>query len=415
VQDKALSMLFLAESYPWPLDNGSVQRIYYLLESFAARYRLTLIAQRRGGADGAERTPLHDRGVRILPFDNTDLLARPEGPYGIWRPLGQRLRDLVSPGDLPVNIRRWWSDALVARLRDLRQAEAFDVVWAGRANLAEMAQRAGFTNIVVDQPDLDSEAIGRGLATLGSYASAALNRVEVRRIQQYERSMPARFAHVTVCKREDKTFLGDQPNVTVVPNGVPVREALDPAGEHANEILFVGTLGYDPNVDAVKFFTREVMPEILRQQPDARLSIVGKEPPADVQQLHDGRSIIVHGPVPEVAPYYQSAGVVIAPIRFGAGTRLKVLEALMLGRAVVATTMAIEGLDLRAGTDLEVADTPEAFARACIALMRDERRRRQLASVGRQRALDLYTWSRIGEVADAAVRSTVAPVSSLVG
>jgi polysaccharide biosynthesis protein PslH len=414
VQDNALSMLFLAEAYPWPLHNGGVQRIYYLVESFAARYRLTLLTQRRGGADGAERTPLHDLGVRFLPFDNSDLLSRPEGPYGIWRPLGQRLRDLVTPG-LPVNVRRWWSEALVAQLRHLRETEHFDIVWAGRAPLAEMAQHAGWSNILVDQPDLDSEAVGRALATLGIYPSLPLNKIELRRMQDYERSLPKRFPHVVVCKPEDKVFLGSPRNVTVVPNGVPGRPAVDPSRAQADEMLFVGTMGYDPNVDAVTFFMRDIMPAILRDHPPARLSIVGKETPERVQRLHDGRTCFVHGTVPEVTPYYESAGVVIAPIRLGAGTRLKVLEGLILGKAVVATTMAIEGLDLRPGIDLEVADTPDAFARACTALMRDEHRRRTLGQTGRQRALDLYQWTRIGERADEAVQQTVRPVSSMVG
>jgi len=89
VQD-ALSMLFLADAYPWPLDNGAIQRSYHLLESFATRFRVTLVARRRGGAAGAERTPLHDLGVRVVIVDNSDVLDRPEGPYGLWRPVGQQ-------------------------------------------------------------------------------------------------------------------------------------------------------------------------------------------------------------------------------------------------------------------------------------------------------------------------------------
>jgi glycosyltransferase involved in cell wall biosynthesis len=181
-------------------------------------------------------------------------------------------------------------------------------------------------------------------------------------------------------------------------------------------MLFVGSMGYDPNADAVKWFMRDIMPDILRQHPPARLAVVGKEVGADVQKLHDGRSCIVHGAVPEVAPFYAAAGIVVVPIRLGAGTRLKVLEALMLGKPIVATPMAVEGIDLQPGQHYEVAENERAFARICVELMRDEARRRRLAEAGRQRVIELYQWARIGDLAaEAVARMEAAPVSSVVG
>ena len=143
-------------------------------------------------------------------------------------------------------------------------------------------------------------------------------------------------------------------------------------------------MGYEPNADAVKYFMREVMPGIQEQQSDACLSVVGKEAESDIRQLHDGQTCFVHGHVPDVTPYYESAGLVIAPIRLGAGTRLKILEALMFGKAVVASSVAIEGLDVRPGIDLEVADTPSSFANACLELMRDESRQHRLGRGGQR-------------------------------
>jgi hypothetical protein len=131
--------------------------------------------------------------------------------------------------------------------------------------------------------------------------------------------------------RDDREFLNNHPNVSVVRNGVSAQAATDPEMSRAKEMLFVGTMGYEPNADAVKYFMREVMPGIRGQESDACLSVVGKEAESDIRQLHDGQACIVHGQVPDVTPHYQSAGLVIAPIRLGAGTRLKILEALMFG------------------------------------------------------------------------------------
>jgi glycosyltransferase involved in cell wall biosynthesis len=172
-------------------------------------------------------------------------------------------------------------------------------------------------------------------------------------------------------------------------------------------MLFLGSMGYPPNIDAATHFAGEILPRIRQQRPSARFSIVGKETANEVSRLHDGETCIVHGAVSDVAPHYAAAGLVVAPIRLGAGTRLKVLEALMFGKAVVGTSIAIEGLDLRPGVDLEVADSPDAFAQACLSLMQNERRRRQLGEAGRQRVCELYDWSRIGRLAVSAAIDAV--------
>lgn len=403
MQDNAPGMLFLADAYPWPLDNGAIQRTYHLLEAFAGRYRVTLVAARSGGLAGALRMPLQDRGIRVLAVDNRQVLDRPGGPYGLWQPVFQQVRDLVSGP--PIIVRRWWSDAFVECLRQIHDAERHALVWASRAPLAEMALRAGWpaSNILVDLVDLESEAVSRAIALLGRYTRRPLHALVLKRLQRYERALPRRFGHVAVCKPEDRVVLGARANVSVVPNGVNLCPALDPTLARPEEMLFVGSMGYDPNVDAAVWFMREMMPIIVRQRPTARLAIVGKEAGPEVRRLDDGRTCIVHGLVPDVTPFYAAAGLVIVPIRLGAGTRLKVLEALMLGKAVVATSTAIEGIDLHPGVHVEVADTAEAFARTCLALMDDEPRRRRLGEQGRQRVIELYQWTRVGELAEAAI------------
>jgi glycosyltransferase involved in cell wall biosynthesis len=401
-----VQVLFVSNAYPWPLDNGSVLRTFHLVSALAARHRVTMVAQTRNGENTAPESPLHALCERIVVVDNSDVLGRPGGPFGLWRPIAAQLKDAVLPG-LPVAIRRWWSDPLVDVLTRLRQTEQYDIVWAERPAQAEAARRAGWTEVVVDLADLDSEALGRALQHNGWYTSRPLHQLDLHRLRSYETALSTRFAHVTVCKQDDRERLNNRPNVSVVPNGVSARPAVDPNLARAHEMLFVGTMGYEPNADAVTYFMRDIMPEVLRQQPDARLSIVGKEAFGLVQTLHDGRTCIVHGPVPEVTPYYESADVVVAPIRLGAGTRLKVLEALMFGKAVVATSMAVEGLDLRAGVDLEVADTASQFGTICLELMRDKLRRQRLGQSGRARALDRYEWSKIGELADSVVTRTV--------
>jgi polysaccharide biosynthesis protein PslH len=406
VSEAARRVLFISSGYPWPLDNGAVMRTFHLVSALAAHHRVTMIALRRNGATGAAQSPLHVLCEHFIVVDNGDVIDRVGGPYGLWRPLAQRLTDVVAPG-LPAGVRRWWSNPLLETLTRLRKTDDYDVVWAERPAQAEVARRAGWRNVLVDLVDRDSEAVGRTLRQAGWYRTRPLHQLDWRRLRTYEASLPARFAHVVVCKQEDREFLNNYPNVSVVPNGVSAGPPTDPDMSRGNEMLFVGTMGYEPNADAVRYFMREVMPGIQTQRSDARLSVVGKEAETDIRQLHDGQACIVHGQVPDVTPYYQSAGLVIAPIRLGAGTRLKILEALMFGKALVASSVAVEGLDLRPGIDLEVADTADSFANACLELMRDESRRLRLGHEGRKRVFEQYEWARIGRLANAVVAETV--------
>ena len=401
-----MRVLFLANLYPWPLDNGAIQRVYHLLAHFSTRHAVTLVCQRRGGSAGLGPSPLDSLCERVIVVDNESVLDKPGGPYGLWRPLPERLWDLVNPGRLPL-IRRFWHPEMVAALTELRQTADYDMVWAERPPLAEMAREAGWPCILVDLTDLESEAVGRVLEQGGPYATRPLHWVDWWRLQRYERELTTRFAHVAVCKADDCAVVGNDAHVTVVPNGVAAQPAVDPAKGAPNHLLFVGTMGYDPNVDAAVWFASDVLPEIRKRRPDVVFSIVGKEPAPMVQRLHDGQSILVHGTVPEMAPYYEQAGVVVAPIRLGAGTRLKILEALVLGKALVATTTAIEGMDLRPGVDVEIADDPAGLANACLRLMDDEARRISLGTAGRARALERYEWTAIAQTAERAVLQAI--------
>ena len=115
----------------------------------------------------------------------------------------------------------------------------------------------------------------------------------------------------------------------------------------------------------------------------------------EIRDLDDGHGCVVLSDVDDLTPHFDAASLFVAPIRLGSGTRLKVLEAMVRKKAVVATSIAAEGLDIRHGIDLDVADSPDAFAAACCALLRDSDRRRRLAASGRERVLERYVWSHL--------------------
>lgn len=166
--------------------------------------------------------------------------------------------------------------------------------------------------------------------------------------------------------------------VVVFPVAIDTEDRCPPSREpDAPNILFVGSFVHTPNVDGILWFAREVLPRVLSVHPSARLTIVGADPPQPVRELAQGTDrILVTGWVTDVSPYYASARVVIAPLRFGSGIKLKVLEAMSFGRPVVTTSVGAEGMDVMPGENIFVQDTPEGFAEAiCVVLAYPEHAR----------------------------------------
>ena len=200
---------------------------------------------------------------------------------------------------------------------------------------------------------------------------------------------------VSVCSELDARTLaarGPKAALRVVPNSFPALPALPPRPWHPPaRALFLGTMTYHPNEDAALYFCQEILPLVRRELDGGiTLDIVGKAPSQRVCDLAEADRVTVVGGVPAVEPHYAAADFVVVPIRYGGGTRIKILEALALGRPMVSTTIGAEGLDLRDGTDILLADTPADFARHCVALARDPDLRARLAESGRARFMALY-------------------------
>lgn len=170
---------------------------------------------------------------------------------------------------------------------------------------------------------------------------------------------------------------------------------LRPVGNVA-KLLFVGTISYPPNEDAILYFCERILPHIRNGcRRDIRLTIVGRRPSAKVTALAEGSSIVVAGDVDSVEPYYDEADLVVVPIRYGGGTRIKILEALSFGRPVVSTSIGAEGLELTGGQDLAIADEEKDFASICIDLLENQDARFRLATSGRERVCSTYERGRI--------------------
>ncbi len=184
--------------------------------------------------------------------------------------------------------------------------------------------------------------------------------------------------------------------IAVLPNGVDL-DYFQPLPDPGRPVLiFWGHLRYPPNADGIIWFCQEIFPIVREILPDAELLVVGKEPTPDVASLTRVPGVKVVGYVPDLRPYLSQASVAVVPLRFGTGIRNKILEAFAVSRAVVSTSVGCEGLDVKPGVHLEVADEPRAFAAAVVDLLRSPARRAYLATNGRRIVEQAYNWNAVG-------------------
>ena len=219
--------------------------------------------------------------------------------------------------------------------------------------------------------------------------------------QRYERVLSPKFDAVTCTSDIDAAVFqqyGAKDAIEIIPNGVDITHYQpDFAAEAPAHLIYIGSMDWYPNEDAVAFFADEVLPRIQETVPDVAFSIVGGNPSARVQKLAERERVVVTGRVPEIKPYFAEATVFVVPLRIGSGTRLKILEALAMGKAIVSTTVGAEGLDLRDGEEILIADEPTAFADAVIRLLMDSELRRRVGENGRARVERDYDWRSIGK------------------
>jgi glycosyltransferase involved in cell wall biosynthesis len=247
----------------------------------------------------------------------------------------------------------------------------------------------------------------------GSAPQRARRWASLQKRRHYERGAYAQFDLVTMVSEADRlaTAAGageGGPRVEAVPNGVDTRHNRPGvAAVKPHSLVYNGALTYSANYDAMHYFLAEIYPLIKTAVPEVSLSITGSTKGVDLARLALDESVRLTGYVEDVRVPVAEAAVCVTPIRQGGGTRLKILEAMALGTAVVSTAKGAEGLDVVDGEHLLLADTPEAFAHSVLSLLRDPARRGELAAAARRRVEERYDWEQIGQQFVSLVESTV--------
>lgn len=385
-----MQILFVSPRQCWPAVSGAKLREYHLARALGERSSLTYVFFREPLFDLPEK--------KDLPFCE-DIVPVP--PPRFYSP-GRVLRGLIGRWPLPVL--NYTSAAMEQAIRRLITARRFD---AAHLDSIHMAGYTPLLRSFLPAPrlffnwhNIESEGMQRyATLTSTSLLKSLYARLTARRLASVESNLvTAGYGNVVCSERERKQLSSITPHarIAVVENGVDTGQFqhIAPAGKR-HRILFVGLMAYHANIDAILWFVRTVWPGLRERFPDKTLTIVGAKPVPAVLALREEPGIEVTGTVSDVRPFYAEAFVAVAPLRTGAGTRLKILEAMAAGVPVISTALGAEGLDIVPGENILIANTPEEWIET-MPLLTDEAFRRRLTEAGRQLVCSRYDWQIIG-------------------
>jgi len=228
-----------------------------------------------------------------------------------------------------------------------------------------------------------------------------LDLIEAIKLRRYERLKMPFYQACVVCSEQDAAFIrqyAPRMPILVIPNGVDL-DTFAPLNRPQDDrptLLYVGSLDYYPNIDAIRFFFQKMYDPIRRQVPNVQVLIVGRNPLPDIQRLTQLPGVEIIGSVPDIRPYYEQATILIVPLRLGGGTRLKIVEAMAMGLPVVSTSIGAEGLKVHPGENILIADDPLTFVNDVLRLLSDTALWHRIAAGGRQLA-QAYDWRKLTE------------------
>lgn len=407
-----MRILFLTAQLPEPPHAGGTLRTNGLMRSLhQAGHDIHVLAFSDADAYRINREALDEfcTSVDIVPLPRRSMV--------------HRLRDLVFTRLADMQ-RRFDSPLYAAQLAVLLRRETFDLVQIESLEMATylpvIQREQPDTPVIYDsfnaEYDLQRTIYEAERGSVKRIVGALYSLIQWRRLTHFERNVCQSVAHVVAVSEADaEAFHKLAPGVpvSVVPNGIHTAQyaTFDGSlnlGEHA--LVFTGSMSYRPNVDAAIWFAEDILPRVRAGIPDAKFFVVGSNPHPRLNPLREHSDIQITGWVPEVNPFLHAAAVYVVPMRMGSGTRLKVLQAMAAGQAVVSTSMGAQGLHVTDGAELRLADTAPEFAAAVADLLASPKRRTALGETGAQYVRDHYDWRvitpRLLRVYDEVIEST---------
>jgi glycosyltransferase involved in cell wall biosynthesis len=392
-----MKILLISPRPPYPTFGGLELRVYRLFKALGRYHQISLVCTSTEEVDADSLRKLHEvfETVSMSP-----VTLRPAVPAQ-RRSLSKRFSDLWSPPVDYFDITSG-SQEMLPVIRDMLKNSRFDIVHLMGIRMMkyvpDISRHASVCDCVDDYALYCYRTIRhqKGIINKARWFFDCLTAVS------YEKKFAGMFDEITLVSPVDAAVMRricPAARISIVPIGVD-SDHFKPSTTDISEpiLMFSGVMDYEPNVTAVDYFCSSIFPRIRKEIPDARFLIVGRDPTPEVRHFEESMpGVTVTGFVDDIREYFDKSLIYVAPIKSGAGIKIKILEAWAMEKPVVATSMSCDGIDVAPGQDVLVADSSVEFAKSVIDLLGDENLRRKLTTNARKKVVDKYSWESQAE------------------
>ncbi len=392
-EDK-VNILFLSTENPYPPDHGHHIRTYNVLKYIARYHNVYFLGFIKNEDEFKYVEPIKKMCASADVFIIPDNVSRLRFCLSL-------VLNLFSP--LPYVAQKYYQKNMTHKIKEILKENKIDIVHFDMLHLARyLSEIDGAVPTTLTQHNVESLRIFRLLKNSKNIIFKIFMYLQYLKLKKFEMHACRNFDRCAVVSEDDLKILkklSPYANFVVVPNGVDTSYfAPDRSASLKDSMVWVGGMDSMYNRQAVEFFIEEIYPIIHKSIPDVKFTVVGKSPPKKLLQLSEiNRNVKVVGYVEDVRPYINSSAVYIAPIKSGSGTKLKVLNALSMAKPVVTTSIGAEGIEVKDGEHLLIADDPEIFAKRTIELLRNPELAMKLGENGRKLMIEKYDWDIIGQ------------------
>ncbi|HKM51797.1 MAG TPA: glycosyltransferase family 4 protein [Isosphaeraceae bacterium] len=391
-----MHVAIIDEELPCPLNSGKRIRTYQLVSRLARRHRITYVCHRNADRLELEQavSAFSDLGIETVVVD------RPVPPRSGLAFYGRLAANVLSP--LPYSVASHRSVSLDRAIRDLAARDRVDLWQAEWTPYAASLQDLKNTRRLIMAHNVESKIWRRYWEQEPQGAKRWYIGRQWRKYERFEGRVCRQADQVVAVSDEDAALIRDQfglAHVAVVENGVDTAFFRpDRSLREQGLLLFLGSLDWRPNLDAVDQLLSTIFPAVRAQEPRARLCLVGRHPPEALRRrVASAPGVELHASVPDVRPFLARSMLLVVPLRIGGGSRLKILEAFAAGLPVISTRIGAEGLKVQSGVHLAVVENVAGMADPIVSLLKDPERRSSLAGEGRSLVEAHYKWQRLAD------------------
>ena len=392
-----MNILFLSPIVPYPPHGGVLQRNYNIIRQMSKHFNVYLMAFIHPDILTTQSS------IKKSYLELKKICSEVEY-FGLW-PKKSPLHKLTAFSlglfyPKPFSVFAYRSPIFRKRMDFIIAQNHIDAVHFDTIGLASYRDTVLNKPSILVHHNIESMLMHRRAGVEKNVLKNFYLRLQAKRLGKYEQRQSIKFNYNIMMSENDAILLkasAPQSQTYIIPNGVDTDYYRPSPGNEQEALVYTGGLNMFANKDAVIFFLKRIWPTIKAKKPTCRFFIIGQDPPPELNELESkDSSIIVTGYVDDVRPYVSSASVYIVPLRVGGGTRLKVLDGLAQGKAIVSTSIGCEGIEVTHGENIVIADDPGEFAHRVIDLLENKKDRSRLGKAGRQFVKDNYSWGTIG-------------------